>query len=129
MNLKKLFSFFRNIGSDHRNKVRDAVQVTQALKKAVDSKTAFFIAAAIPGRFADKARNALSVALGTILKDMDAITGVLAVSHLEAKSLAESRPFNEIAAKLLVSLTDVDLEVAKQQVELDYQTSKDQLTK
>lgn len=126
-----LLLFFRNLFSDHRKKVRMAVQITQALKKAVDSKEGFFIESILPKKIRDrKLRSKLSTILATILRALELTKNYLRVSVKDAGVIASNRKknFSEIAGRLLVAQTGIDLELAKQQCELEYQTNKEFLS-
>ncbi len=122
--LTKITQFFKNLGSEHRQKVRDVVLIVQKLKQAIDSKEVFFIATVIPGKWDDVARHKLSVLLGTVLKELKLIQNIGVVLKDETKELSQSRPFNEIAGTLLSKQTGVSVDLAKEQVELEYQTNK-----
>lgn len=120
INLNPIFRFFRNLFKDPRKDLLIAIQITERIKNALDSRVAIFITQMIPGHVDDRARAELVMITEKALK----------LLHLTQETMAEmstSRDgrtllFKSIAGQIYSELAQVDLESAIDQTQAYYRS-------
>lgn len=114
--------FFQRLFRNPRKDLLLATQITQKLKRALDSKTAIFITQLIPGNVDDHARAELVMILDRVLKVLNLTTETMVEmsSHKDGRKVL----FSSVAGQIYHELTGVDLESAIGQTQVVYKESK-----
>ena len=122
----KILNFIKKLFSNHHDKIRDAVVLTQWLKKAIDSKTALFIVDVIGGDKDNKWRDKKSKQLATVLKKLMLIQNIAIIGEKEAKYIHDNRKawLPIIASELLQQSTGINESLAIDQTQEFYELNK-----
>jgi hypothetical protein len=122
----KILNFIKKLFSNHHDKIRDAVVLTQWLKKAIDSKTALFIVDVIGGDKDNAWRDKKSKQLATVLKKLMLIQNIAIIAEKEAKYIHDNRKawLPIIASELLQQSTGINESLAIDQTQEFYELNK-----
>lgn len=122
----KILNFIKKLFSNHHDKIRDAVVLTQWLKKAIDSKTALFIVDVIGGDKDNAWRDKKSKQLATVLKKLMLIQNIAIIGEKEAKYIHDNRKawLPIIASELLQQSSGINESLAVNQTQEFYELNK-----
>lgn len=123
-----LLQAFLNLFKDSRKRIKQAVQITQWLKQAVDSNIAFAIIDVIPGDKDAAFRDKTSKKLAEVLKYfqlVDNLTFMDKNTVLFLKSKQRATLLKAITAEMVHRDLGIDYKSAEDQSQLVYLTDKD----
>ena len=124
----KLLQAFLNLFKDSRKRIKQAVQITQWLKQAVDSNIAFAIIDVIPGDKDAAFRDKTSKKLAEVLKYLQLVDNLTFMDKntvLLLKSKQRTTLLKAITAEMVHRDLGIDYKSAEDQSQLVYQTDKD----
>ena len=124
----KLLQAFLNLFKDSRKRIKQAVQITQWLKQAVDSNIAFAIIDVIPGDKDAAFRDKTSKKLAEVLKYLQLVDNLTFIDKntvLFLKSKQRATLLKAITAEMVHRDLGIDYKSAEDQSQLVYQTDKD----
>ena len=124
----KLLQAFLNLFKDSRKRIKQAVQITQWLKQAVDSNIAFAIIDVIPGDKDAAFRDKTSKKLAEVLKYLQLVDNLTFMDKntvLFLKSKQRATLLKAITAEMVHRDLGIDYKSAEDQSQLVYQTDKD----
>jgi hypothetical protein len=123
-----LLQAFLNLFKDSRKRIKQAVQITQWLKQAVDSNIAFAIIDVIPGDKDAAFRDKTSKKLAEVLKYLQLVDNLTFMDKntvLFLKSKQRATLLKAITAEMVHRDLGIDYKSAEDQSQLVYQTDKD----
>lgn len=123
-----LLQAFLNLFKDSRKRIKQAVQITQWLKQAVDSKIAFAIIDIIPGDKDAAFRDKTSKKLAEVLKYLQLVDNLTFMDKntvLLLKSKQRTNLLKAITAEMVHRDLGIDYKSAEDQSQLVYLTDKD----
>jgi hypothetical protein len=124
----KLLQALINLFKDSRKRIKQAVQITQWLKQAVDSNIAFAIIDVIPGDKDAAFRDKTSKKLAEVLKYLQLVDNLTFMDKntvLFLKSKQRATLLKAITAEMVHRDLGIDYKSAEDQSQLVYQTDKD----
>jgi hypothetical protein len=123
-----LLQAFLNLFKDSRKRIKQAVQITQWLKQAVDSNIAFAIIDVIPGDKDAAFRDKTSKKLAEVLKYLQLVDNLTFMDKntvLFLKSKQRATLLKAITAEMVHRDLGIDYKSAEDQSQLVYLTDKD----
>jgi hypothetical protein len=123
-----LLQAFLNLFKDSRKRIKQAVQITQWLKQAVDSNIAFAIIDVIPGDKDAAFRDKTSKKLAEVLKYLQLVDNLTFMDKntvLLLKSKQRTNLLKAITAEMVHRDLGIDYKSAEDQSQLVYLTDKD----
>jgi hypothetical protein len=123
-----LLQAFLNLFKDSRKRIKQAVQITQWLKQAVDSNIAFAIIDIIPGDKDAAFRDKTSKKLAEVLKYLQLVDNLTFIDKntvLFLKSKQRATLLKAITAEMVHRDLGIDYKSAEDQSQLVYLTDKD----
>ena len=123
-----LLQAFLNLFKDSRKRIKQAVQITQWLKQAVDSNIAFAIIDIIPGDKDAAFRDKTSKKLAEVLKYLQLVDNLTFIDKNTVSLLKSKQRTNllkAITAEMVHRDLGIDYKSAEDQSQLVYLTDKD----